>query len=252
MSSATYSVDEYLEHFSAQSDVLTRTQQLRLRSSTVHVAGLGGIGFHVAMFLSEIGVGSISANDPQRLEIDNLNRVPFASVRSVGTPKTRLLAQQIRERPHTRIALVECRSEDPKAQQLQRAADLLICCSNTYLSRLATTLTAIQAGKPLLDIGVCDARRGFIAGIRVFEPGKNDAACPICTAPKPGTKTNDDRILGPVAGVAAGFAAHLAMRLLVGHSVAPEAPNFIQIDLGTLAITQMRVLRNPRCPACSR
>ena len=248
----SYTVSEYLEHFSAQNDVLTRTQQLRLRSSTVHVAGLGGVGFHVAMFLSEIGVGSISGNDPQRLEIDNLNRIPFASVRSVGTPKTRLLAQQIRERPHTRIALVECRSEDPTAQQLQSAADLLICCSNTYSSRLATAVTAIQAGKPLLDIGVCDARRGFVVGIRLFEPRKSDAACPICTAPNPRTETKDDRILGPVAGVAAGVAAHLAMRLLVGRTVATNDSNFIQVNLGTLSITRMRVLRNPRCPACSR
>jgi len=89
-------------------------------------------------------------------------------------------------------------------------------------------------------------------GIRLFEPDKSDAACPICTAPKPRREIKDDRILGPVAGVAAGFAAHLAMRLLIGRTVAVDVSNFIQVNLGTLAITQMRVLRNRCCPACSR
>jgi len=242
-------VGEYFQQFSAQRDVLTRTQQLRLRNSTVHVAGLGGIGFHVAMFLSEIGIGSITANDPQKIEIDNLNRIPLASITNIGTPKARLIAHVLRQRPHS-VAVVEAKSEEACAKALQRSADLLICCSNTYSSRVACARTAIDTGKPLIDAGLCDARRGFVAGLRVFDPAKRSEACPICTIGDAQPKHADDRIFGPLAGIAGAIAVHLAMRRLIGARSSADSPNFIQLNLGTVTITTMRVLRNPRCPIC--
>jgi molybdopterin/thiamine biosynthesis adenylyltransferase len=242
-------VGEYFQLFSAQRDVLTRTQQLRLRNSTVHVAGLGGIGFHVAMFLSEIGVGAITANDPQKIEIDNLNRIPFASITNIGNSKAQLIAHLLRQRPH-RVAVVQAKSEEARARALQRSADLLICCSNTYSSRIACVRTAIHTRKPLIDVGLCDARRGFVAGLRVFDPVKRSDACPICAIGEPLPKNANDRIFGTLAGIAGAIAVHLAMRRLIGARSSADSPNFLQLNLGTLTITTMRVLTNPRCPIC--
>jgi molybdopterin-synthase adenylyltransferase len=242
---------EYLEVFTAQQNVLTRTQQLRLSRSTVHVAGLGGVGFHVAMFLSELGVGSISTNDPQTIEIDNLNRIPFASVEHLGIPKVCLLWRMLRCRPHRRIQLLQRPSEDPAAEKLHREADLIICCSNTYASRFQSTRVAIRRRIPLIDVGVCDARRGAIAGLRVFDPSDHSGACPICTSTSRPRTNHDQRLLGPVVGAAAATAAHIALGLLLHRRRAESPRNLIELNLGTLQIQSMHVLRNPQCKACA-
>ena len=242
---------EYLELFTAQENVLTRTQQLRLSRSTVHVAGLGGVGFHVAMFLSEIGVGSISTNDPQTIDIDNLNRIPFASVEHLGIPKVRLLSQLLSCRPHRRVRLLQRPSEDPAAEKLQGEANLIICCSNTYASRFHSTRTAIRRRIPIVDVGVCDARRGAIAGLRMFAPADNSGACPMCTSSSRPTANPDQRLLGPVVGAAAAIAAHVALGLLLRTRFTESRPNLIELNLGTLQIQSMHVLRNPQCKACA-
>jgi molybdopterin/thiamine biosynthesis adenylyltransferase len=251
MRGAALSVQEYLEHFGAQQDVLTRSQQLKLRKSVVHVAGLGGIGFHVAMFLSEIGVGFITANDPQDIEIDNLNRLPFASVDSIGVPKAKLLSQLLSRRPHHRIVAIRCRSEQKAARELQSKANFIVCCSNTFASRLATTKTAIAAAVRLIDAGVCDARRGAIFAMRLFNPADRSAACPVCTAIAARESQRDDRILGPVVGAAAALATHSVLRLLTGARLKRSNPNLIELDLDAMTIKKMYVLKNPKCPACS-
>ncbi len=242
---------EYLEVFTAQQNVLSRTQQLRLSRSTVHVAGLGGVGFHVAMFLSELGVGCISTNDPQTIEIDNLNRIPFASVEHLGIPKVRLLWRMLRCRPHQRIRLLQRPSEDPAAEKLHREADLIICCSNTYESRFHSTGIAIRQSIPLIDVGVCDARKGSKVGVRIFDPTDTSGACPICTSSLRANANRDQRLLGPVVGAAAAIAAHIALGLVLQRR-RPEPPrNLIQVDLGTFEIQSMHVLRNPQCKACA-
>jgi len=51
-----------------------RTGQERLRSASVAVVGVGGIGTHVVQQLSLLGVGGLALIDPQELDRSNLNR----------------------------------------------------------------------------------------------------------------------------------------------------------------------------------
>ena len=48
--------------------------QQQLSRGRVAIAGLGGLGSHVAIFLARIGVGHLHLIDFDRVELTNLNR----------------------------------------------------------------------------------------------------------------------------------------------------------------------------------
>ena len=85
-------------------ELYIRQKELSLRRPDhVLIAGCGGIGSWVAIFLSMAGVERLSLFDPDVLEESNLNRLPF-SPESVGRDKASILQGFIlRIRPRARV-----------------------------------------------------------------------------------------------------------------------------------------------------
>lgn len=61
--------------------------QLKLRGLSVGVAGLGGMGSHIAEHLVRVGVGKLKIADPDTIEETNLNRQAIANRRTLGKRK---------------------------------------------------------------------------------------------------------------------------------------------------------------------
>ena len=72
-------------------------QQLRLLRSRVAVIGCGGLGGHVIEALARLGVGSITAVDPDVFEESNLNRQVFSSINVLGRNKAEVAAERVAE-----------------------------------------------------------------------------------------------------------------------------------------------------------
>src|SRR5512136_1109406 len=62
-------------------------EQLRLFRAHVAVIGCGGLGGYVIEELARLGVGRITAIDPDVFEEHNLNRQLFSSPENLGKPK---------------------------------------------------------------------------------------------------------------------------------------------------------------------
>lgn len=71
-------------------------EQLRLLLARVAVIGCGGLGGSVAALLARIGIGRLRLIDPDVFEEHNLNRQQFATVDSLGRPKTEVARTTIR------------------------------------------------------------------------------------------------------------------------------------------------------------
>lgn len=74
----------------------SRPLQDKLDGAHVAVAGLGGLGSHVAVFLARAGVGHLHLVDFDRVELTNLNRQNYL-LRHVGMYKTDALLEQLKE-----------------------------------------------------------------------------------------------------------------------------------------------------------
>ena len=60
------------------------------------VAGLGGMGGHIAELLARLGVGHIRIADPDVIDRSNINRQTIATTETLGRPKAEVAAARVR------------------------------------------------------------------------------------------------------------------------------------------------------------
>lgn len=70
--------------------------QQQLRGLKVAVAGLGGMGSHVAELLVRLGVGHLRIADPDTIDVSNLNRQVIANASTVGVGKAEAARRELR------------------------------------------------------------------------------------------------------------------------------------------------------------
>src|SRR5438552_1144603 len=158
--------DPYSARRAAQLPVLSEKGQERLSRARVHISGTGRIGSSVAIHLAGAGVRRISANDPQKVEAENLGHCAFARPPDLGEEKVYVLAKFFDGRPQFVFAPLVAPAESPKVDPYIRRARLLISCANTVEGRLAAERKAITYGKPVIQVAAFDGRErlgGLIA-----------------------------------------------------------------------------------------
>lgn len=69
--------------------------QKKLSKARVAVAGLGGLGSHVAFMLTRIGVGHLHLIDFDQVDLANLNRQQYL-IRHIGRKKTDALLEELK------------------------------------------------------------------------------------------------------------------------------------------------------------
>ena len=81
----------------------------RLQQSAVAVAGLGGLGSHIAVMLARSGVGKLFLVDFDTVDISNLNRQVYR-INDIGRSKTEAMAEIIGEiNPYTVVETLQTR-----------------------------------------------------------------------------------------------------------------------------------------------
>lgn len=83
--------------YSRTSPLLGEEAVLRLRSATVAVFGLGGVGSYIAEALARGGVGHLILLDGDSVSDSNRNRQLFATSSTVGMRKTEAAAARLRD-----------------------------------------------------------------------------------------------------------------------------------------------------------
>lgn len=71
-------------------------RQEKFEQACVGIAGLGGLGSHVAIFLARLGIGRLILADFDVVDESNLHRQHY-TFKDLGKPKTLALVQQLRE-----------------------------------------------------------------------------------------------------------------------------------------------------------
>ena len=226
--------------------------QERLQRARVHIAGLGGIGFAIVGNLVAAGIGTIVANDPQAITIDNLNRLPFSGLEHVGISKAAHLRNVFPQRPESQIITHKNKNEEAPFGELCRKTDIIVCCSNSLESRLAAVREAIVHRKTLIDVSVADAKTALAGFIKLWLPCNAEwSACPACYFQNATEITRGESILPTVASGIAAFAANMVIQLIVGLPMPDRRLNFFAVDYSTYRVEALSVLRKQRCVICA-
>lgn len=85
----------FKEYDAALSSRYDKGTKNKITSAKVAVAGLGGLGSNIAIFLARAGVGHLHLVDFDKVDITNLNRQQY-DINDIGTFKTTALSEKIK------------------------------------------------------------------------------------------------------------------------------------------------------------
>lgn len=155
----------------------------KLAAASVGIAGAGGLGSHIAVFLARSGVGRLHVVDFDTVDESNLNRQHYRR-EHVGMPKVKALALQIAEiAPNVEVAAEQARVEPGCAVEVF-ANEAIVCEAfddPIAKAALASELlagdvrTVVVSGNGMAGLGAAEEMKVRRVGGRLFVCGDGAA-----------------------------------------------------------------------------
>jgi len=222
--------------------------QLKLRDSSVCVAGMGGLGSAAATHLAAMGVGQLRLVDYDVVELSNLQRQHLYDVSSVGYPKVEVAAKRLRElNPHVHIEPLPLAIGAHNAEGLVKDVDLVLDGLDSMTPRYAINRACMKLGVPY----VFGAAVSVYGNTSTILPGKT--ACLECFYGSIEDETLPScSILGvhpSVISLVASVQVAEATRVLLAQE--PRlAGRLLYCDIEALEFERVELSRIPDCPVC--
>lgn len=218
--------------------------QLRLKRATALIAGLGGLGSPLALYLAAAGVGHLKLVDMDNVELSNLNRQVLHWDEDVGESKVNSALQKVqRINPTTRVEGLNLAIDDKNVFELAKNCDIILDAMDNFEIRYLLNAAAITNRVPLIHGAVY----GFEGRLASVVPGKT--ACLECIYPHAPSSAVFP-VLGTTPGVIALLQATEAIKSLTGTGVVLENEMLIY-DGEMMNFEKVRISRNPQCPSCA-
>lgn len=168
--------------------------QERLKKAHIFIAGAGGLGSPVSLYLAVAGIGTITIIDMDTVDQTNLNRQILHTDRDIGRKKTVSAEEKLTAiNPDITIHAIDTRIDESNAAQFIGNADGIVDAMDNYPTRYLLNDIAIQKKIPLFH----GAIRGFYGQATTIIPGKTP--CLKCIFPRAPPKE-----VFPVVGVTPG------------------------------------------------
>ncbi len=231
------------------------TGQARLREASVLIAGAGGLGSPLALYLAAAGIGTIGIADNDTVELSNLQRQIAHTTARLGASKTSSAAAAAAAlNPLVRIVQHHIRITAENAPALLAPYDIVCDGTDNFATRYALADAAWRAGKTLVSAAILR----FEGQLSTFRPGRNTAGaanpCYRClhAAPPPAglvPSCAQAGVLGTVTGVMGTLQATEALKevLGIGESLAGR---LLTWDALTMRFRLIRLPADPDCPFC--
>lgn len=217
--------------------------QQKLKSSTVFVAGVGGLGSPAAIYLAVAGVGQIVLCDDDTPELSNLNRQILHDDTRLNTKKA-VSGKQTLERlnPDIRVTAITTRIEPETVDELVGAADIIVDCMDNFPTRYLLNECAMRKGIPLVH-GSIWGLDGHLTFIQAPE-----TPCLQCLFPKSPPKSVFP-VLGATPGVIGTLEAMETLKYLTG--VGTNLKNRLLVWGGDcMEFKKYKIRKDPDCPVC--
>jgi molybdopterin/thiamine biosynthesis adenylyltransferase len=139
--------------------------QGKIKASTVFIAGAGGLGSPVSIYLAVAGVGTIRICDFDSPDWTNLNRQILHNHHRIGINKALSAKLTLEElNPDVRIEALTDKIIADNVDELVGDADLIMDCTDNFQTRYLLNESAIRKNIPLIhgSIWGLDGRLTFI------------------------------------------------------------------------------------------
>jgi tRNA A37 threonylcarbamoyladenosine dehydratase len=142
-----------LDQFSRSQLLLGGEAMNRIKSASVAVFGIGGVGSYAVEALARAGVGTLALFDDDRVCLTNLNRQIHATHKTIGAPKVEAMRSRILEiNPDCRVELHQCFYTPENADEFDLSRyGYVIDAVDTVTAKLELIVRAKRAGVPVIS-----------------------------------------------------------------------------------------------------
>jgi molybdopterin/thiamine biosynthesis adenylyltransferase len=217
--------------------------QEQLKKAHIFIAGAGGLGSPVSLYLAVAGVGTITIVDMDTVDQSNLNRQILHFDRDIGRKKSVSAEEKLSAiNPDIRVNAIDTRIDETNAARLVGSADGVVDAMDNYPIRYLLNDVAIEKNIPLFH----GAIRGFYGQATTIIPGKTP--CLKCIFPK-APPMEVFPVIGATAGVIGTVQATEVIKYLLQSGDLLTGRLFIWDGLAGRA-DEIAAERIPCCPAC--
>jgi adenylyltransferase/sulfurtransferase len=232
-----------LERYRRQMMLFGEDGQERLKKANIFIAGAGGLGSPVSIYLAVAGVGMITIIDMDVVEETNLNRQILHYDRDIGRKKTASAEEKLRElNPDIIINTIDVKINASNAKKLVGNADGIVDAMDNYPTRYQLNEVAIVKKIPFFHGGI----RGFYGQATTIIPGTTP--CLKCIFPKPPPR-EEFPVIGATAGIIGTIQSNEVIKYLTGTGDLLTNRLFLWDGMQSRA-EEIRIEKNPSCEAC--
>jgi adenylyltransferase/sulfurtransferase len=225
--------------------------QEKLLAASVFIAGLGGLGSPVALYLAAAGVGRLTLADFDRVDLSNLQRQIIHETQDIGRLKVESAKERLRRlNPAVEVLTMAGRLERDRLVEAVAGTDVAVDASDNFPTRFALNTACLEAGKPLIS----GAAIRFEGQVTVFHPGQGDSPCYACLYPdleEPPETCTQTGVAAPLPGIIGSIQAMEAMKVLIGVGGTLEG-RLLRLDALKMEWTSTRLRKDPACQVCGK
>jgi sulfur-carrier protein adenylyltransferase/sulfurtransferase len=223
--------------------------QRRLLDARVLLVGVGGLGSPVALYLAAAGIGTIGLLDEDVVDESNLHRQVVHTLDRIGQPKTASARVALAAlNPDPDLVEYRMRLTADNAESLVAAYDVIVDGTDNFETRYLLNDAAVKLRKPVVH-GSIYRWEGQVTTFIPFS-----GPCYRCLYP---TQPPDELaancavtgVLGVLPGIAGMLQATEVLKLLLGVGET-LAGRLLTFDAQTSEFHEVRLPRDPACPAC--
>jgi molybdopterin/thiamine biosynthesis adenylyltransferase len=218
--------------------------QKKLKRARVFIAGAGGLGSVVSLYLTAAGVGTIRIADHDKVELSNLNRQVLHWGEDIGQPKVSSAATKLRKlNPNVKIEPDEVTITEANISQLVAGFDLIIDALDNLPTRYLLNKTAIEKNIPLFHGAV----NGFEGRAMTIIPGQTACLACVYHGAMPDGKFP---VIGVTPAIIGCIQATEVIKYITG--LGELLSNRLLVYDGlSMKFTEFRVRKDPKCRYCA-
>ena len=219
--------------------------QEKLRRAKVFIAGAGGLGSPIAMYLAAAGVGTIRIVDHDTIELSNLNRQVLHWDENISMRKVDSAAEKIKKlNPRVKVEAIAETVTEANVSQLVGDFDLVVDALDNLPTRYLLNKAALDKNIPFFHGAVY----GFEGRVMTIIPGQT--ACLFCVYH--GVTPPKEKF--PVIGVTPGVIGCIQATEVIKHIVGLGellTNKLLMFDGLNMKFTEFKVKKDPNCKHCS-
>ena len=220
-----------------------REGQEKLKKAKVFVAGAGGLGSPVSLYLAVAGLGHIRIADHGVVDPSNLNRQVLHWPKDIGRLKVDSAREKLSEiNPNAKIEITSMTINEKNISSMTDGFDAIVDAMDNFPARYILNRMAVQKNIPFFHGAV----RGLEGRAMTIIPGKT--ACFRCMyhGTPPAEKSP---VLGATAAVIASIQVTEVIKYFTGMGDL-LANRLLIYDGMSMTFREFKLKRNPECDHC--